>query len=146
MGRQLCTFELDRLLFAIDVDRVQEVIRHQEATPVLTAPESVAGLINLRGQIVTAINLRRRMGMPNREDGEPPMNIVVRTGDGAVSLQVDAIGEVVDVDPESFEPLPETVIGAVRHTTSGVYKQDQALLHAIDLAVTLNIDATVHEK
>lgn len=140
MGRQLCTFGLGSFLFAVDVDRVQEVIRYQEATPVLTAPDSVAGLINLRGQIVTAINLRRRMGLPSRTDGALPMNIVVRTTEGAISLLVDEIGEVVDVNPDSFELLPETVTGAVRLTTSGVYKLDDALLHVIDLTAILQIE------
>lgn len=146
MAQQLCTFVLDRFLFAVDVERVQEVIRHQETTPVLTAPDAVAGLINLRGQIVTAINLRRRMGLPNQEDGKLPMNIVVRTSDGAVSLLVDEIGEVVEVDPESFEPLPETVAGVVRQTTRGVYKLDRALLHAIDLNATLQMDGGARER
>lgn len=146
MARQLCTFVLDRLLFAVDVERVQEVIRYQDTTPVFTAPDSVAGLINLRGQIVTAIDLRSRLGLPRRSDGILPMNIVVRTSDGAVSLLADEIGEVVEVDPDRFEPLPETVTGAVRSTTSGVYKLDRALLHAIDLTATLRLEDTPHES
>lgn len=139
MAHQMCTFVLDRLLFAVEVERVQEVIRYQDATPVLTAPDAIAGLINLRGQIVTAIDLRRRIGLREREQDARPMNIVVRSGEGAVSLLVDEIGEVVEVDPESFEPLPETVTGSMRTTTSGVYKLEQALLHALDLTATLQI-------
>ena len=146
MARQLCTFVLDRLLFAVEVDRVQEVIRYQDATPVLTAPDSVAGLINLRGQIVTAIDLRSRIGLPKREEGAVPMNIVVRANDGAVSLLVDEIGEVVEVDPDSFEPLPQTITGAMRKTTTGVYKLDRALLHALDLTATLQIEVPAASK
>ncbi|MFP5277577.1 MAG: chemotaxis protein CheW [Acidobacteriota bacterium] len=141
MAHQMCTFVLDRLLFAVEVERVQEVIRYQDATPVLTAPDSIAGLINLRGQIVTAIDLRRRIGLREREQDARPMNIVVRAAEGAVSLLVDEIGEVVEVDPESFEPLPETITGSMRTTTSGVYKLEHALLHALDLAATLQISA-----
>lgn len=141
MGHQMCTFVLDRLLFAVEVERVQEVIRYQDATPVLTAPDAIAGLINLRGQIVTAIDLRRRIGLREREQDARPMNIVVRAAEGAVSLLVDEIGEVVEVDPDSFEPLPETVTGSMRTTTNGVYKLEHALLHALDLAATLQIGA-----
>lgn len=143
MGRQMCTFTLDRLLFAVEVERVQEVIRYQDATPILTAPDSIAGLINLRGQIVTAIDLRRRIGLREREPGARPMNIVVRAAEGAVSLLVDEIGEVVEVDPDSFEPLPETVTGSMRTTTHGVYKLEHALLHALDLTATLQIGAAL---
>ena len=77
--QQFCTFYIQGLLFGVEVETVQEVIRHQEMTGVPLAPAVVAGLINLRGQIVTAIDLRRRLGVRDRHDGELPMNVVVRT-------------------------------------------------------------------
>jgi purine-binding chemotaxis protein CheW len=142
MSKQFCTFVLDKLLFGIEVEKVQEVIRYQDMTPVLTAPESIAGLMNLRGQIVTAVDLRRRMGLSKREAVELPMNVVVRTAEGAVSLLVDQIGEVVQTELDTFEALPDSVRGEVRQTTTGVYKLDQGLLHVLNLAATLDGIAT----
>ena len=95
--RQFCTFSVNDLLLAIDVLEVQEVIRYQDMTRVPTAPPVVRGLINLRGQIVTAIDLRRRLGLPPAGDDQRPMNVVVRTDDGAVSLLVDEIGDVIEL-------------------------------------------------
>src|SRR3954454_4627156 len=101
---QYCTFYLDGSYFGLDVLHVQEVIRHQEMTRVPLAPPVVRGLINLRGQIVTALDLRRRLELPDRPaDQPPPVNVVVRTDDGAVSLLVDDIGDVLVVDEALFE-------------------------------------------
>src|SRR5712691_1623782 len=97
MPRQLCTFMVGDLFFGVEVQQVQEVIRYLPMTRVPLAPRVVEGLINLRGQIVTAIDLRRRLELPERAEGQRPMNIVVRTAGGAVSLLVDDIGEVVEV-------------------------------------------------
>lgn len=142
MTKQFCTFVLDKLLFGIEVEKVQEVIRYQDMTPVLTAPESIAGLMNLRGQIVTAIDLRCRMGLPRKEGGELPMNVVVRTSEGVVSLLVDQIGEVVEAEEATFEPLPDSVRGEIRQTIIGVHKLDRGLLHVLNLAATLDGIAT----
>jgi purine-binding chemotaxis protein CheW len=131
--RQYCTFLLDGHYFGIDVLQVQEVIRHQEATRVPLAPALVRGLINLRGQIVTAIDLRRRLDLPDRPDGELPINVVVRTDDGAVSLLVDEIGDVLRVPEEAFEQPPETLRGPARELVRGAYKLDGRLLLALDL-------------
>ena len=131
--RRYCTFLLGGHFFGIDVLAVQEVIRHQEMTRVPLAPAAVRGLINLRGQIVTAIDLRRRLGLPDRPDGEPPVNVVVRTDDGAVSLLVDEIGDVLQVPEESFEKPPETLRGTARELIRGAYKLEGRLLLALDL-------------
>ncbi len=95
--QQLATFYLDNLLFGVEVRQVQEVIRFQEMTRVPLAPPVIQGLINLRGQIVTAVELRHRLALPPREPNRLPMNVVVRTPEGAVSLLVDEIGDVVEV-------------------------------------------------
>ena len=89
---QFSTFFVADLFFGVDVLRVQEVLRFQQMTHVPQAPGVIEGLINLRGQIVTAIDLRRRLGLPPRSGDQMPMNMVVRTDDGAVSLLVDEIG------------------------------------------------------
>ena len=104
--KQFSTFVVDRLLFGVEVEKVQEVIRYQEMTRVPLAPRVVKGLINLRGQIVMAIDLRRRLGLRERAAADLPMNVVVRHDDGAVSFLVDEIGDVLEVDEETFELPP----------------------------------------
>jgi purine-binding chemotaxis protein CheW len=139
--KQCCTFFLDGLFFGVGVQKVQEVIRFQEMTRVPQAPPVVSGLINLRGQIVTALDLRRRLGLREREAGQRPMNVVVRTDDGVVSLLVDEIGDVVEVDQESFEPPPETLRGVARELVLGVYKLKDRLLLLLDTERVVNLDA-----
>ena len=138
--RQLATFHLDGFFFGIEVEKVQEVIRYQEMTRVPLASSVVQGLINLRGQIVTAIDLRRRLELQPRPDGELPMNVVVRTDDGAVSLLVDEIGDVLEIGDETFEQPPETVRGTTRELVRGVYQLRDKLLLVLDTERTLQID------
>jgi purine-binding chemotaxis protein CheW len=130
--RQVATFVLDQLYFGVEVLKVQEVIRYQELTRIPLAPPVVEGLINLRGQIVTAIDLRRRLGLGDRVDGELPMNVVVRTADGVVSLLVDEIGDVVEVAEAQFEMAPDTLAGPTRDLVRGVYKLKDRLLLLLD--------------
>jgi purine-binding chemotaxis protein CheW len=140
-GQQYCTFHLDGHYFGIDVRQVQEVIRHQRMTRVPLAPAAVRGLINLRGQIVTAIDLRRRLDLPDRPADRLPVNVVVRTDDGAVSLLVDEIGDVLSVPEAVFERPPETLRGPARDLIRGAYKLDGRLLLALDLDRVLDAKA-----
>jgi purine-binding chemotaxis protein CheW len=126
--RQFCTFFVDGSYFGIDVLKVQEVIRHQDMTRVPLAPRVVRGLINLRGQIVTAIDLRRRLDLPDRPADRLPVNVVVSTDDGAVSLLVDEIGDVLQVPETAFERPPDTLRGAARELIHGAYKLEDRLL------------------
>ncbi len=130
--QQLCTFYLDGLFFGVDVQKVQEVIRYQEMTEVPLASRVVQGLINLRGQTVTAIDLRRRLELNERPADQLPMNVVIRTDDGPVSLLVDEIGDVLEVDAETFERPPETLRGVARELIQGVYKLKDRLLLTLD--------------
>lgn len=130
--RQFCTFYLDKLLFGVELKGVQEVIRSLEMTKVPLAPGVVSGLINLRGQIVTAVDLRRRLELQPPPDGQLSMNVVVRSDDGAVSLLVDEIGDVVEVEEDTFEPPPETMRGTVRTMILGVHKLKDRLMHVLD--------------
>ena len=139
--RQFCTFYLDDLLFGVPVLSVQEVMRHQEMTRVPLAHPVVRGLINLRGQIVMAVDLRERLGLPERSDQEPSMNVVVRTKDGPVSLLVDKIGDVLGVDESTLEEPPETLDKVARALISGVFKLEGQLLIALDCDATLNFDS-----
>jgi purine-binding chemotaxis protein CheW len=126
-------------MFAIDVQTVQEVIRYQQMTDIPLAPEAVCGLINLRGQIVTAIDLRKRLGLPCRPEGQLPMNVVVRSDDGAVSLLVDQIGDVQESDMENFESPPETLRGEARQLIRGAYKMKDRLLLILDTERVIDV-------
>jgi purine-binding chemotaxis protein CheW len=129
---QFCTFYLGKLMFGVQLEKVQEVIRYLEITQIPLAPRVVSGLMNLRGQIVMGIDLRRRLEMADRAEETHPMNVVIRSSDGAVSLLVDEIGDVVEVTEESFERPPETLQGKVREVILGVHKLEKQLMHVLD--------------
>jgi purine-binding chemotaxis protein CheW len=136
--RQFCTFRVARLILGIDVRQVQEVIRYQRMTRVPLAGDAVAGLINLRGQIVTAIDLRRVFGLAERTDNRLPMNVVVRDGEGAVSFLVDEIGDVVEVAEDALEEIPATLRGPYRTLFDGAYKLDGFLLLVLNSEEAVN--------
>lgn len=138
---QFATFYLEGLLFGIDVMQVQEIIRYQEMTPAPLSSAEVEGLINLRGQIITAIDLRKRLSMSNREDAKLPMNVVVRTEDGTVSLLVDEIGDVLEVENGSFEVPPTTVPDSCRAFINGVYKLEDKLLLTLDTEKVVDVQS-----
>jgi purine-binding chemotaxis protein CheW len=140
---QFCTFYLDKLLFGVELKTVQEVIRSLEVTQVPLAPPVVSGLINLRGQIVTALDLRRRLEMSPRAANARVMNVVVRSEDGAVSLLVDEIGDVVEVQEESFERPPETLRGTLRSVITGVHKLNGRLMLVLDTEKACHIGELV---
>jgi len=129
--RQYCTFEVEGLFLGIDVLHVQEVMRTRDLAPVPRAHPAVKGLLNLRGQIVTAIELRRRLDLPERSADQQPMLVVARTEAGVVAFLVDAIGDVIDVDPERFEPAPASLRAGVRELIAGVHKLPKRLLHVM---------------
>jgi purine-binding chemotaxis protein CheW len=139
---QYCTFWVGSLYLGIDVHKVQEVMRTLEMTPVPLASPAVRGLINLRGQIVTAIDMRRRLGLPERDADRDPMNVVMRTDDGAISLLVDEIGDVIEVNESAFERVPDTLQGDARALIRGVYKLNGQLLLILDSALTAAPDAS----
>jgi purine-binding chemotaxis protein CheW len=134
----LCTFHLAEFHIGIDVTMVQEVLNRQDATRIPLVSEIIHGLINLRGEIVTTIDLRHRLGLPARAPGETSMNVVIRTPDGPVALVVDRIGDVIDADETTFEFPPPTLTGPHREFLTGVFKLDSGLLLLIDLERVLD--------
>jgi purine-binding chemotaxis protein CheW len=135
---QYCTFFVNGLFLGVEVTRIQEVIRYQPLTAVPLTTSVVAGLMNLRGQIVTAIDLRQRLGLPPRTGDDLPTNVVLRTDDGAVSLLVDEIGDVIEVDEDAFERPPETLDGEARDLIRGAYKLKGRLLLVLDAERTID--------
>jgi purine-binding chemotaxis protein CheW len=144
-GLQFCTFSLGDLFMGVDVQCVQEVIRYQEMTSVPLAQDAIRGLINLRGQIVTAIDLREQLELERSDSDELPMNVVIRTHDGVASLLVDEIGDVLDINDQNFEPTPETIRGAARRLISGVYKLEDRLMLVLDPAKAIQLHAATTE-
>jgi len=139
--KSFCTFRVGNMKLGVEVHRVQEVIREQAMTRIPGANHVVRGLMNLRGQIVTAIDLQRRLGLEENLQNRPTMNVVVWTTDAPVSLLVHEIGDVLVVDGERFEPLPETLQGIPRELISGAYKLDNELLLVLDTEAILQIAA-----
>jgi purine-binding chemotaxis protein CheW len=136
--RQLTTFYIGEDLYGIDVSWVQEVTGNLPIIPVPLAPPFVRGLINLRGQIATAIGLRQLFGLPSAakhsSDMQGEMSVVCRFEGNLVSLLVDSIGDVMEVSEESFEAPPKTVPIAVRRFLAGVYKTDTELLSLVEIS------------
>lgn len=136
----MCTFRLGDGIYGLPLDHVLEVLTWQPMTPVPLAPSTVAGLLNLRGQVVTAIDLRRRLALDDRAADETSMNVVVRNGDNVVSLLVDAIGDVVDVTDVDFEEPPDTLEGAARELIRGAYKLERGLLLVLNTERSVDIE------
>lgn len=136
---QLSTFHVGKYLFGVDVSLVQEVVRLQQITPVPLAVSEIAGLINLRGEVLTAIDLRSRLGLPPAEGNREPVNVVVRVNDEPVSLLVDEIGGVLEVSQVPFEQTPATVDERVRDLLLGAYTLPDRLLLALNARQVLEV-------
>ncbi len=126
------TFFVDGQLFGMPAAEVLELSRAHALTPVPLAPPTIAGLMNLRGQVVTAVDMRRRMDLRPRPDDQPPMNVVLRREDVLVSLLVDQVGEVIELADTTFEPVPDTLRGVARELVRGVHKLPGKLLLLLD--------------
>ena len=132
MITQILTFNVGQDLYGIEVMRVQEVTGQMPIVPVPLAPNFVQGMINLRGQIATALNLKElfEMGASQIEGGA---SVVCRLDGNLLSLLVDGVGEVIEVNEKQFETPPEIVPHGVRRFLKGIYKIEGALLSVVDL-------------
>lgn len=131
-SRQYATFLVGGHYLGIEVLDVQEVLREQHITPVPLAPEVFAGLINLRGQIVPEIDMRRLLRLPPREANASRFSVVVRTEQGTVSLLMDEIDDVLELGASSFEASPRNVEAHVKELLIGVHKLRGRLLLILD--------------
>lgn len=141
-AEQYCTFWVSGLFFGVAVDEVQEVLRLQPMTPVPRADEAVTGLINLRGQIVTAVDLRVRLGLPARDAGEVPMNVIVRSRGEVVSLLVDDIGDVIDTAGVDAQPAPSNMPREVQDVVRGVRPLPDTILLVLDADRAVDVATT----
>jgi len=126
--------------FGIPVLLVQDVIRERPLTHIPLAPSEVAGALNLRGRVVTAIDLRNRLGMEPLEEDVPAMNVVVEQGGELYSLIVDAVGDVLNLSMDTYEPSPATMDQKWRGVTDGLHRLDG------DLMLVLNIDDVLGDE
>ncbi|MEN9354026.1 MAG: hypothetical protein RL318_1351 [Fibrobacterota bacterium] len=131
---QFCTFSLSSFLFGIQVEAVQEILPACATTPVPLCHEAIEGLINLRGQIVPAVNLRCLLDLPvaSLEQVADSLNVVLHNDDGPLALVVDEIGDVLEMDENLFEAPPSTLQGAARTWITGTYKLEGKLLLILD--------------
>ena len=137
-SKQYCTFIVAGQLFGIEVMQVQEILRQQVLTPVPLAPSEVAGLLNLRGQILPAIDLRRRLGFS--DDGAThAVNVIYSSPDGPVDFIADQVGDVVQTDGSTWEAAPESLTGRLRDVVEGVHKLKDKLLLVLDPAKTAEL-------
>lgn len=139
-SREFVTFQIDGQLLGIPVREVREVLPEQPVSSVPLTARSVAGLLNLRGQIVTAIDVRSRLGLPPRSSDAGQMNIVVGEDGELYSLLVDSVGDVLGVDEATFGPPPATLDSAWKKCCDGVYRLERGLLVVMDVAALVEVD------
>ena len=132
MAPQYCSFYVGDLYLGLEVERVQEVLHNSPITPVPTAPPAVRGLINLRGQIVTAIDLRKRFGLAEADESISPTMLVLDAEDGLLALVVDSAGDVEEVAQNRFEEPPATLKGESRRLIRGACKLEKNLMLVLD--------------
>jgi purine-binding chemotaxis protein CheW len=145
-SRQFCTFYLDRLLFGVESQKIQEVVGYRDLRPVPLAPAAVSGLMNLRGQVVVALELRKQLELSERPASMTPVCLVVRAAGGEVCLLADEVGNVVEVEDATFEPSPETLSPRLRSVILGVHKLEHQLMHVLNTDRACEVEAAVESE
>jgi purine-binding chemotaxis protein CheW len=130
--RQYASCLLGSLFVGIAVDSVQAVTNVAELTPVPQAPPFVSGLMNLRGQIVTVLDLRQCLGVDDPRDRLRPVHLILRSEDECIGLLVDEVGDVLAIDEVDCEPPPKTLSDRSRRLITSVCKLDDRLLLILD--------------
>ena len=144
--KQYCTLKVGDLLLGIEVGEIQEIRRDTSITPVPLSPTDIRGLINLRGPIVTAIDLRRRLGLDDADENAEFMTMVLGTAEEPLALVADTVGDVVEVSGGEFESPPDTLQGEARNMIEGAYKLDRELLLVLNLSVVLELQESGGES
>lgn len=139
--RLYATFHVGDTFFGVDATDVQEVMRTQPMSRVPLASSEISGLINLRGQIVVAIDLRQRLHVDHDEWETEPLNVVVRTEQGPVALIVDEIGDVLEANDEELESPPETLSPPTKDLVTAVMKLEERLLLVLDVTAAASPEA-----
>lgn len=141
-SKMLVTMRVDNQLFGIPVQHVQDVLKEQKVAHIPLAPSEVYGSINLRGRIVTVINLRERLKLAARDEHQRPhMFVVVQHGGEFYSLMVDAVGEVLTIPSQQIEKSPANLSSSWRDVSSGVCRLQNELLVVIDISTLFRLEA-----
>lgn len=135
------TFLMDREQFAVPVEAVQEVLLMQPLTPIPMAPPQFVGLLNLRGTIMPAIDVRVRLGYPPPEARLQSKLIVLKTPEGLVSMVVDEIGDVLELPGSGWHPVPDTLAARHRDFVFGIFPLDGQVLLGLKAALLVSDDA-----
>lgn len=135
------TVFVGQTMFGLAIDRVHDVFVPSGVTPVPLAPPEIVGLLNLRGRVVTALCLRRRLGLPGREPGAKEMAIGLEQGGETFALVVDGVGEVLKLGPDTHEPVPINLDMRWRGLSTGVHRLDGRLLVILDVDALLAFEA-----
>lgn len=130
---QFSTFWVDERLYGVNIKMVQEITKSMTVTKVPLSPDYIKGLINLRGQIATAVGLRELFNITNSSKEGGGINVVCKCESYLLSIVVDSVGDVLELDDNLFELTPETVNPEVSKFMSGVYKLPNNLLSVIDI-------------
>ena len=130
---QWVTFFLDNEKYGIKVMQVQEVLRMTEIAPVPGAPHYVLGIINLRGNVVTVIDSRKRFGLPEKEPDDATRIVIIEAGDNVVGILVDSVAEVVDLRASEIESAPNVGTDESSKYIQGVSSQEKELLILVDV-------------
>ncbi len=126
-------------LFGLPIAQVQDVFIPGRLTPVPTAPAEIAGVLNLRGRIVTAIDMRIRLGLPQRDAREEPMAIGIEADGESYGLIIDSIGEVLKLDEAGRQPAPPNLDARLGRVAAGIHRLDDQLLVVLDVQRLLDM-------
>ena len=125
-------------LFGLQISRVQDVFVPDRLTRVPLAPPEIAGVLNLRGRIVTTIDMRRRLGLPPRDDNKPSMAVGIDLKGESYGLLIDTVGEVMKLGEETLEPNPVNLDPRLARVSGGVHRLDGQLMVILDVDYVLN--------
>jgi purine-binding chemotaxis protein CheW len=138
--KEFLTFFAAGQMFGLPLLEVHDVLDARPLTPVPLAPKEVVGMLNLRGRIITAIDIRRRMGLPERPSDSRHMSLVVEHDGEMYNLVVDTVGDVLAIGEDRFDETPPTLDALWKTFASGVYRLDQKLMVVLNVAALLHIN------
>jgi len=138
---QYATFRVDHLHLAIPMKSVQEINRNLETLSVPQAPDVVRGVINLRGDVVTVLDMRKFLDFPYHDETTRTRNIVVRVDEELIGLWVDEVGDILEISTHEIDPSPANLADSVRRYVLGVHRRDDGIVVLLDLEKLLTVES-----
>lgn len=137
-SEEFLTVYIESQMFGVPVLQIQDVLGEQDVTKIPLAPPEIEGALNLRGRIVTAINVRKRLGLPSVDRKNKRMSVVVEYENELYSLLIDKVGDVLSIENKFYESNPATLDARWREISQGIYRLDGQLLVVLDVPKLLN--------